>query len=82
MAYPIHHMTNTNKTNINALKKTADLFFTAFAACNAAKTREEFKAAEPALDKALNDYRKAHGISSAFGLMDCINHYNRTYAQS
>jgi hypothetical protein len=60
----------------------ANKFAAAFAACNAAKTREEFKAAEPALDSALIAYRKAHGISDAFGLMDCINHYNRTYANS
>ena len=68
-------------TKIN-LTKIANEFAAAFAACNAAKTREEFKIAEPALDAALDAYRKAHGISSGFGLLDCINHFNRTYANA
>jgi hypothetical protein len=64
------------------LVQIANKFAAAFAACNAAKTREEFKAVEPTLDAALIAYRKAHGISDAFGLLDCVNHFNRTYANA
>lgn len=70
-----------NKPNTKLIA-IANAFANAFAVCNAAKTREEFKIAEPALDNALAEYKKAHGISDAFGLMDCINHFNRTYANA
>ena len=31
-------------------------------------------------DKAVAAYRKAHGLSSACGFLDLVNHYNRTHA--
>jgi hypothetical protein len=69
-----------NTTDKKKMQKAADDFYAAFKACKEAKTREQFKAAEPELDRALLAYRKAHGISDAFGLMDCIVHFNSVYA--
>jgi len=32
------------------------------------------------LDTAVAEYKFEHNLSTAYGFMDCINHYNNTYA--
>lgn len=57
----------------------AEKFLIAFNALKAAnkETRAE---ADRNLDKALTAYRKAFNLSSAFGFLDCVNHYNQNFA--
>jgi hypothetical protein len=59
--------------------ETAAAFLSAFNAFQAS-TADTRKAADKALCKALEGYRKAHGLSSALGLLDLINHFNQTHA--
>lgn len=57
----------------------AEKFLTAFNALKAA-TKETRAQADRDLDRALADYRKAFNLSSAFGFLDCVNHYNQNCA--
>lgn len=59
--------------------KAALAFFKAFASFKAS-TPANRDAADRHLDRALAAYRKAHNLSDAYGLMDCIVHFNRTHA--
>jgi hypothetical protein len=43
-------------------------------------SKETSRQADRNLDKALNAYRKAFNLSSAFGFLDCVNHYNQNFA--
>lgn len=44
-------------------------------------TKETEKETEAELYLSVDEYRKAHKISSACGLSDCMNHYNDNYAK-
>ena len=67
--------------NSNALIEIADiLFVAAMNKCNNAKTKSDWLAAEPELDRALAEYRKVHKLNATFGLLDCVNHYNQRHA--
>jgi hypothetical protein len=68
-------MSNPNEKQI----ATANTFLAAFNAYQAS-TPVNRKETEKALDLALIEYRKAHKLGSANGLLDCINHFNQTHA--
>jgi hypothetical protein len=57
----------------------AEQFVTAFLALQTA-TKETHAQADRNLDLALAAYRKAFNLSSAFGFLDCVNHYNQNFA--
>jgi len=69
-------MTQNTKTQITAASK----FLAAFNAFQSNRDRNAHAALNAALDAALVNYRKAHNLSDANGLLDCVNHYNRTHA--
>lgn len=54
----------------------AAAFLAAFTAFQGNRDRN----AAAALDKALASYRRAQGLAACNGLLDCVNHYNRTHA--
>ena len=65
-------------------KQSAKKFFNAIDAINDSKNYKDEtikKKLNDNLDKALDEYRKAHNLSSALGFFDCMNHYNNTYAK-
>jgi len=55
-------------------------FLDAFNAFQSNRDRNAHPALNSALDKALAEYRKVHGLADANGLLDCINHFNNTHA--
>ena len=65
-------------TPTTAQAKAAAGFLAAFNALNTATAATRAKA-DKDLDRALDAYRQAHKLSSAFGFLDCINHYNATH---
>ena len=58
----------------------AAAFLAAFTAFQGNRDRNAYAALNAALDTAINAYRKAHGLADCNGLLDCVNHYNRTHA--
>lgn len=61
-------------------KAAAAAFLSAFLAFQSNRDRAALPALNRDLDAALNQYREAHALSSACGLLDCVNHYNREHA--
>ena len=68
--------------NNNTKSAAAAKFLAAFLAFQANRDRSVHAKLNAALDTALAEYRKSHGLSEVNGLLDCINHYNRTYANA
>lgn len=71
-------MSKPNTTTTTQAKAAAG-FLAAYNALLVATTATRAKA-DKDLDAALATYRKAHDLTSAFGFLDCINHYNATHA--
>jgi hypothetical protein len=59
--------------------KSAKAFLAAFNAFTSS-TPANRADADWTLGLAVFDYRVAHNLSDSMGLLDCINHFNRTHA--
>lgn len=66
---------------VSPTQQAVEAFVAAFVAFKVS-TPDNRAAADAALDAAIVGYRKAHRWSDAMGFLDCVNHYNATYASA